>query len=257
MIEKLSRLWAGSIAYVALLAGAGLSVAGNVADTFRTLGDPSRLAIVLAAAWPILVLLTIELFVSRKWSTSTGFQVLRWTGCLSIGAMAMMSSWVHLHDLLASQAQIQPVAIGGPLAIDGMAIMATGLLLSTRGRLATSRPSLSDRFAAAVDTLATGEHHVATEQTWTQADDDMWARLSSDLDATTSPAFPVSGAPALARSNEIKPESVPEDVAMLIKAWETTDPAVRPTLKDMAALLAAETGRSDRTIRRYRDALKG
>ena len=38
MIERLSRLWTNAMAYVALLVGAGLSVAGNVADTYRTRG---------------------------------------------------------------------------------------------------------------------------------------------------------------------------------------------------------------------------
>ncbi len=61
------------------------------------------------------------------------FQVWRWTGSLAIGGMAMVASWTHLHDLMASRGQLAIVAILGPLAIDGMAIMATGLILSSRG----------------------------------------------------------------------------------------------------------------------------
>lgn len=134
-MTKLGKLWTGAVAYVSLGVGAGLSVAGNLADTYRTRGAATdTLDKFLAACWPLLVLLAIEMFVSPRWSAKRLFQVWRWTGCLSVGGMAMVVSWVHLHDLLASRGQLDIVAILGPLAIDGMAIMATGLILSTRTR---------------------------------------------------------------------------------------------------------------------------
>jgi hypothetical protein len=132
-MTKIGKLWTGSVAYVSLLVGAGLSVAGNLADTYRTRGaDVDTLDKVMAAGWPILVLLAIEMFVSRRWSPKPLFQVWRWLGCLAVGGMAMVVSWTHLHDLMSSRGQLYIVAILGPLAIDGMAIMATGLILSTR-----------------------------------------------------------------------------------------------------------------------------
>jgi len=135
-MRTLSRLWTGAVAYVSLLVGAGLSMAGNLADTYRTRGhDVDGLDKILAISWPALVILAIEMFVSPRWNKSTVFQVWRWTGCLAIGGMAMLASWTHLHDLLASRGQLATVAMLGPLAIDGMAIMATGLILSTRGQV--------------------------------------------------------------------------------------------------------------------------
>jgi hypothetical protein len=267
MIEKLSKFWSGAIAYVALLSGAGLSVAGNVADTFRVRGlSTDTLDIVLAAAWPLLVLLTIELFVSRRWSGQIGFQVLRWVGCLAIGSMAMMSSWVHLHDLLSVRGQIGFVATGGPLAIDGMAIMATGLLLSTRGKLATvtklaTAPAYNGApYVATEADVAESEAAFRGEYSPVDEATGYLDRLATELDSTTTPAapmdvHPVSGPPALARSNEVKPETVPDEIAFWIKAWEATDSPDRMKLKDLYEWLAGETGRSVRTIRRYRDAL--
>lgn len=134
-VTKLGRLWTGAVAYVSLLVGAGLSVAGNLADTYRTRGaDIDNLDKVMAAGWPILVLLAIEMFVSPRWSPARMFQAWRWIGCLAVGGMAMVVSWTHLHDLMASRGQLYVVSVLGPLAIDGMAIMATGLILSTRVR---------------------------------------------------------------------------------------------------------------------------
>jgi len=281
-MSKLSTAWTGAVAYVSLLTGSGLSVAGNVADTFRTRGEATDgLDIILAGAWPILVILTIEMFVSRRWAPSRGFQTLRWFGCLAIGNLAMLVSWLHLHDLMASRGQLPLVAMAGPLAIDGMAIMATGLILSTRGRVAKPDTSpLPEPTAVRMDDLdrlsmelsepagvqpatpLTVVHAPSAYVPVTQEDlddrmdsADIWARLEADLDSPEPvSAVPVSPAP---RSNEVKPESVPADASCLILAWMFSDPATRPAAGDVDVLLAAEFGRQPRTIRRWRDALKG
>lgn len=136
-MTKIGKLWTGGVAYVSLLVGAGLSVAGNLADTYRTRGlSVDTLDKVMAAGWPILVLLAIEMFVSPRWSPERMFQVWRWLGCLAVGGMAMVVSWTHLHDLMHSRGQLFIVSVLGPFAIDGMAVMATGLILSTRTRVA-------------------------------------------------------------------------------------------------------------------------
>lgn len=169
-MTTIGKLWTGAVAYVSLLVGAGLSVAGNLADTYRTRGaDIDNLDKIMAAAWPILVILAIEMFVSPRWSPRPMFQVWRWVGCLAVGGMAMVVSWTHLHDLMSARGQLVVVAVLGPLAIDGMAIMATGLILSTRvrGHVATD---VGDKIGAVMDTVATGQHyasggHVRTGQT--------------------------------------------------------------------------------------------
>lgn len=178
-MSTLGSLWTGAVAYVSLGVGAGLSMAGNLADTYRTrgAGQVDALDKILALAWPALVILAIEMFVSERWKRSTMFQIWRWTGCLAIGSMAMVASWTHLHDLLASRGQLAVVAILGPLAIDGMAIMATGLILSTRGQsgqLATapaSAPTVGQALANKdMATLANWPAEVATLDAIVQAE---------------------------------------------------------------------------------------
>lgn len=133
-MTALGKLWTDAVAYVALILGAGLSIAGNVADTYRGRGQAADLLdIVMAVAWPALVVLMVEIFVSPRWvGLSWPMQLLRWLGTLSIGGMAMRVSWVHLNDLMASRGQKADVAILGPLAIDCLAIMATALILAGR-----------------------------------------------------------------------------------------------------------------------------
>jgi hypothetical protein len=260
-MNKLSTLWSNAIAYVALMVGAGLSVAGNVADTFRTRGAATdTLDIILAGAWPILVILTIEMFVSRRWSPRLGFQVLRWFGCLAIGNLAMLVSWLHLHDLLASRGQLSLVAIAGPLAIDGMAIMATGLILSTRGKLASVQPVATPAPVATVqpkpvqvDTFDFPVMDIRSELSLADEAEHYLDRLANDLDPTTTPAVPVQAVrPVAARIN---PASVPADAAEQIKAWLSTPYTVRPRAGQVDEAIAAQFEVSPRTARGWRDAL--
>lgn len=153
MQTKMSKVWAYGVAYASLALGSGVSIAGNIADTYRISGPATdTLDITLAAFWPAAVLLAIEMFVSTLWSPARGYQALRWIGSIGIGFMAMRVSWIHLNELLASRGQAADVATLGPLAIDGLAIMATALILSGRRTVSTGPTIMSD-IGDAVDTL--------------------------------------------------------------------------------------------------------
>lgn len=132
-MNMIARIWTASVAYVALVLGAGLSITFNVVDTLDIRGPAvDRWDIVTAVAFPALVVLTVELFVSRRWPRYWPMQVIRWAGCLAVGAIAMRVSWVHGHDFFLSRGQATDVAVMAPLAIDLLAIMATALILSGR-----------------------------------------------------------------------------------------------------------------------------
>ena len=81
----IGKIWTDSVAYVALFAGAGLSIAGNVADTLRVRGDAmDGLDVTMAVVYPALVVLMVEVFVSSRWiGLSWPMQVLRWAGTLT------------------------------------------------------------------------------------------------------------------------------------------------------------------------------
>lgn len=140
LAKALANLWTNSVAYVALLASAGLSMAGNVADVLRTRGHAiDGLDVAIAVAMPALVVLAVHMFVSPRWDgLAWPMQTLRWAGCLAIGGMAMFVSWFHLHDLLVARDQPGAATILEPLALDAMAVMATALLLAGRRTVATA-----------------------------------------------------------------------------------------------------------------------
>lgn len=234
-MELLSKLWSAAIAYVALFVGAGLSIAGNIADTYRTRGALTDvLDVILAGAAPLCVLLTIELFVSRRWSPKFGFQVLRWLGCMSIGVLAMAVSWVHLHDLLLSRGQLPAVAAFWPFAIDGMAIMATGLILSTRD--SAKRVEVMSHIAGALDTFATGET--------TSESGDLWERLGQEMSTADAP---VSPAPF-----DLTSASEPEATKQRTPRGEIS-PALKAVVSELinGETPAIREGASKATIARY------
>lgn len=287
-MTKLGKLWTGAVAYVSLLVAAGVSMAGNLADTYRTrAGQVDSLDKVLAVIWPLFVILAIEMFVNPRWKRTPMFQAWRWLGCLAIGGMAMVASWTHLHDLMASRGQLPVVAILGPLAIDGMAIMATGLILSTRvrghvvtdtmaadtmgDRLSSFRTAMTDAAAAdvyAVDTVTDDElsgyrrwadlmdtdKPSADLMEWVSGQERARADIADSL-ATEMSAYlaTVTDAAPLPKRTRAAGASYPADMAEYVQAW---DPAALKRA-DMVALLAGHYGVSGRTVRRWLAAYTG
>jgi hypothetical protein len=266
---RIGQLWTDSVAYVALLTGAGLSIAGNVANVLRTRGAATdMLDIVLAVAFPALVVLMVEVFVSSRWRGLTWpMQILRWLGCLSIGAVAMRVSWVHLNELMSNRGQTADVATLGPLAIDFLAIMATALILAGRGQVrvqpvqvdtsAVQAPvqvdSAVDRWPAAWPASAVQDVLPEDEASGIADEASVWLALQDRvLDSTTTPAHPIT---TVSLSNQVKPESVPADAADLIRAWIDADPSERPAAGVADRLVAAALSRDARTARRWRTAV--
>jgi len=141
-MTKLGKLWTGAVAYVSLLVGAGLSVAGNLADTYRIRADAvDAVDIALAIGPPLASLLVAELFVSA-WPRRLSVQAVRWSATLLVGTLAMVVSWLHIHELLLARGQLLLVAILWPLAIDGLAIMAMAKILVTRAVSNDVQPSV-------------------------------------------------------------------------------------------------------------------
>lgn len=254
---NMSRVWSAAVAYVSLLVGAGLSVAGNLADTYRVRGAlVDGVDIVLAVGPPLATLLVAELFVS-SWPRKASVQSVRWVATLVVGLLATIVSWLHINELLVARGQLTLVAILWPVAIDGLAIMAMAKILVVRAeRLATVSTVANEHVAKIQDMPMATMATQPIEPAWTPEDQAMLDAFERDMDKLDAVAIaPVSPAPALARSNEVKPESVPAEAAALSLAWERTAKADRPTAADRNALLAAAYGVSPRTARRWHEAV--
>lgn len=182
-MNKITKLWTGGVAYVSLLVGSGVSIAGNVADTFRTRPDAvDAVDIILAVFAPLAVLLVIEMYVSTLWPATRGAQVIRWVSTVVFGVVAAYVSWHHLSDLLLSRGQDKFVSWVEPLSIDGLAIMATALVLSSRRARGVS--SVQDTPAPTLTSFLEDKDK-ATLDTWRAEVTQDTPRLDIPLDEVT------------------------------------------------------------------------
>lgn len=282
-MKNLATYWTGAVAYLSLLVGAGLSVAGNLADTYRVRGNAvDAVDIALAIGPPLATLLMAELFVSQ-WPRAWSLQAVRWGGTITVGSLAMVVSWLHLSELLAARGQTMLVAILWPLAIDGLAIMAMAKLLAMRGHgqtvathgqpvamrepanwpanpaagLAKEVESEVARLTEEMDKRWTDDGHgheaadcpdVATPTDW----DAELAKFDMAIDQTGQDV--ASAAEDILRPVATAPvvTGVPAEARELLAGWDATAlPAA-----DMEALLAAHFGKSGRTIRRWRSIVR-
>jgi hypothetical protein len=237
-----------AVATTVLVGGIAASLAGNLQAINLKDAAPGIGSYVSAILWPLFLFGAIEVMLHTPWISGWRDGLTRWAGLLSVAGVAFWISYWHMAHVLAAYGYDAVSAHAGPLAVDLTMAMATLAL----NRVGQARTVDLEPVPAAV--LPAGD--IEPTNSWLERMD----ILASEMDTDTTPAYPleinpVSGPPALARSNEVKAESIPEDVALMIKTWGHADKDSRPAAGVMAELLAADSGRSPRTIRRWRTAL--
>jgi hypothetical protein len=133
------RQWA----YAGALLGGAVSIAANVAHSYVPPTDapagwhPHLGAVVGAVFWPIALFVAIEILARVAWPAGLRWVLLRFGGLLPVAAVAAFVSYRHLSGLLTFYGDEAVVAALGPLAVDGLMVMATGALIATsRARVA-------------------------------------------------------------------------------------------------------------------------
>lgn len=126
------RRWA----YTGALVGAGVSVAANILhsyvppDGMNMTWQPATGAVVGAVFWPVALLIAIEIF-ARWHPDAMRFKALRWLGLVPVAVVAAVVSYRHMSGLLAWWHEDPVTVVIGPLAVDGIMVMAAGALIAT------------------------------------------------------------------------------------------------------------------------------
>jgi hypothetical protein len=110
------------------------TAAGNAADTWA----PSPGAMAFAAFWPIALILSVEVITRVTWRPGFLFGLARYGGTTLVAAVAAVMSYRHMAGLLAIWGEDVWGAHLGPLAVDGLMVVAAAALL-TMSR--TEKPS--------------------------------------------------------------------------------------------------------------------
>jgi hypothetical protein len=129
-------------AYIGAALGGTVSIAANVAHSYVPPIDgpvawsPQTGAVVGAIFWPVALFVATEILARVVWPSGRGWAALRFAGLLPVALVAALVSYKHLAGLLHFYGEDTVTAHLGPLAVDGLMVMATGALLATARRAA-------------------------------------------------------------------------------------------------------------------------
>jgi hypothetical protein len=135
-------------AYTGVILGGLVSIAANVAHSFippfgaRASWEPEPGAVVGAVVWPVFLFVAVEIFARVRWPLGIAWRLVRWVGLLPVAGLAALVSYRHLSGLLAHYGEEPIIYYVGPLAVDGLMVMATGALLATGRYRHHSAPDL-------------------------------------------------------------------------------------------------------------------
>ncbi|GGR78634.1 hypothetical protein GCM10010169_23520 [Micromonospora fulviviridis] len=122
-------------AYFGAILGGAVSIAANVAHSYVAAGDPAPLAVAMSVFWPVALFVAVEILARVQWPAGGRWAALRFGGLLPVAFVAALVSYRHLSGLLAHYGE-DPVTVAlGPLAVDGLMLMATGALIATGRRV--------------------------------------------------------------------------------------------------------------------------
>ncbi len=143
--------------------GGAVSVAANVAHSYVPPTNlpkgvdpadwsPEAGAVMSAVIWPVFLFVAIEILVRIPWPDGRRWRFVRFGGLLPVALVAAVVSYRHMSELLAHYGETGLIATIGPLAVDGLMVMAAGALVATNTASAgTAVPATQDRPAAVPD----------------------------------------------------------------------------------------------------------
>jgi len=162
-------------AYVGAVLGGAVSIAANVAHSYvPPPGAPAGWvppggSVIGAVFWPVALFVAIEILARTPWRPGRRWVALRLGGLLPVAVVAAVVSYRHLAGLLAYYREDPLTATIGPLAVDGLMVMATAALIATSGRYRPAKP-------AAAGPVRTGTPRKL--RTGTRTDTDLMAALA-------------------------------------------------------------------------------
>jgi hypothetical protein len=134
-------------AYVGAILGGTVSIAANVAHSYvpptgaAADWSPQVGAVIQAIFWPIALFVVTEMLARVAWPEGWRWIVARFAGLLPVALVAAFVSYRHLSGLLAYYGEDKLTTMFGPLAVDGLMVMATAALLATANRVRTAAPA--------------------------------------------------------------------------------------------------------------------
>jgi len=177
----------------------------------------------MSVVWPVAVLVALEIMARVEWPDGRRWLAVRWLGLTPVGVVAAVVSYRHLSALLGWYGEDGITTTIGPLAIDGLMLLASGALLAAGGVLGddTAPDTVADippdvpADTGAVIRPGTGADTGADTQA-------VKARTPARTSGRTSGRAPVSTADAVARWRDKHPDMSTAEIARRVKVTERT-----------------------------------
>jgi hypothetical protein len=193
---------------------------------------PHTGAVAFAVVWPVFLFVAIEILARTTWKPGARWIVLRFGGLIPVAAVAAVVSYRHLSGLLDFYGEDALTVAIGPLAVDGLMVMATGALIATsnirRATTTSTEQEIAPTPANPIPTPAPVNHPAPTD---------------APPPAAEPPATKPAPRPAVKTGRTQTPRR-PASAAKVAKA------AARMPGASVAAI-AAKAGVSESTARRH------
>lgn len=109
--------------------GIGASVSANVAHTYIRHAPPAG-AVLSSAFWPLALLITVEIISRVDWPEGKRYWLIRYAGLTTVAMIAAIISYSHMAALLLSYGEGTFTAHIGPIACDGLTVVASVALIA-------------------------------------------------------------------------------------------------------------------------------
>ncbi|MBS2538843.1 hypothetical protein KGQ20_39465 [Catenulispora sp. NF23] len=246
-------------AYAGVVVGAVVSIAANVAHSYvppktaptwwptskpwdASQWHPQFGAVLGAVFWPVALLLASEILVRIAWPDGWVWVTVRFLGLLPVAAVAAIVSYKHLSALIGYYGEDSLTGHIGPVAVDGLMIMATGALLATAAHGA-GHPK--DTGADTAADTAPGHEDTAPGPLADTTPDSTSGHVAEGSADVTTDTGPARGRAPRRTSGRSSGRAVKKDTAAIVAEIQAAHP------EWTQAQIAAKAGVSDRTVRRH------
>lgn len=243
------------IAWLSFLLGIGVSIAGNIGHAASDGMQPGEWA--GAAFWPLALMLTIEILTRVRWQPERRWTVARFAALVLVAMVAAVLSYRHLAGLMTYWGEDPLNAYLGPLAVDGLMLIAATALLSISKERDVVQPEAAQVPVSAAQQVPVSDAAPAVDQQRTpdepkvngSARDTEIGKILAVLDDSDGIGYvaqavdnPVDN-PKVPTSKNV-PASAAEEAAF--QAWMNAPQGQKPSVRKLAGM----TGLSPATVHR-------
>lgn len=117
-----------AIAWSSFVLGIVVSVLGNIAHATSDEWTPAE--VIGSGFWPLALMLSVEILTRVRWVSGRSWTIARFAGLVLVAVVAFVLSYRHLAGLMSGWGEDALNAHLGPLAVDGLMLLAATALLS-------------------------------------------------------------------------------------------------------------------------------